>query len=406
MQSSLSHLECPKCSATYEADAIAQLCRCGGPLLARYDLASASATFTRDSLSSREPSLWRYTEILPVRHASNRISLGERFTPILPMRRIGASLDIEALLLKDEGALPTGSFKARGASVGISRAHELGVTSFGMPTNGNAGGAWAAYAARAGIQAYIVMPLSAPVINRLECAMAGAQLYLVDGLIGDAGGIVGKAVAEFSLYDASTLKEPYRIEGKKTIGLELFEQLAWTLPDVIVYPTGGGVGLIGIYKAFLELREMGLIDTPLPRFVAVQADGCAPIVKAWKEGKRESEPWPDANTVAFGITVPKALGDFLVLDTLYATKGCAISVSDESILEMQRRVTSEEGVFVCPEGAATVVAAGHLRQRGWIHAGERVLSINTGTGLKYPDVPYISPPLLQRGDALCLDNQS
>ena len=344
--------------------------------------------------------MWRYGELLPLRDAEQRVSLGERFTPIMPLRRLGAEIGLDALLLKDEGALPTGSFKARGAAVGISRARELGVTAFGMPTNGNAGGAWAAYAARAGMKACIVMPAGAPPINRLECAMAGADLYLVDGLISDAGRIVAKAVAQFSLYDASTLKEPYRIEGKKTIGLEIAEQLQWNLPDVIVYPTGGGVGLIGIYKAFLELREMGILAGAMPRFVAVQADGCAPIVRAWQERKSESVFWNDAYTVAFGITVPKALGDFLVLDALYESQGCAIGVSDERILEMQRRVTAREGVFVCPEGAATAVAAADLRREGWIRPEERVLLVNTGTGLKYPEVPYAAPPTLGRDDAI------
>jgi len=400
MPSSLSHLECPKCSATYDADVVAQLCRCGAPLLARYDLAAAATTFTRASLRSREASLWRYTELLPLREPEHRISLGERFTPVVPLPRLGAELGLEALFLKDEGALPTGSFKARGAAIGVSRARELGIDAFGMPTNGNAGGAWAAYAARAGMKAYIVMPAAAPAISRLECALAGAELYLVDGLISDAGRIVAKAIAEFSLYDASTLKEPYRIEGKKTLGLELVEQFEWTVPEVIVYPTGGGVGLIGIYKALLELREMGLIAGAMPRFVAVQAEGCAPIVRAWQERKAESVFWNDAQTVAFGITVPKALGDFLVLEALYETNGCAVAVSDERILEMQRRATSEEGVFVCPEGAATIAAAAALRREGWIGARERVLLINTGTGLKYPDIPYSSPPLLQSDDTI------
>ena len=400
MSSSLSHLECPKCATTYDADAVAQLCRCGAPLLARYDLAAAATTLTRGSLASREASLWRYEELLPLRDPSRRVSLGERFTPILPLRRLGAALGLEALFVKDEGALPTGSFKARGAAVGVSRARELGVAAFGMPTNGNAGGAWAAYAARAGMKAYIVMPSGAPPVNRLECAITGADLYLVDGLISDAGRIVAKAVAEFSLYDASTLKEPYRIEGKKTLGLELVEQFEWSVPDVIVYPTGGGVGLIGIYKALLELREIGLIAETMPRFVAVQAEGCAPIVRAWKEGKTESAFWHDAHTVAFGITVPKALGDFLVLEALYETDGCAIAVGDERILEWQRRAASEEGAFVCPEGAATLAAADALRRDGWIRPRERVLLINTGTGLKYPEIPYPAPPLLGCDDTI------
>jgi threonine synthase len=326
--------------------------------------------------------------------------LQERITPIHPLRAFGAQIGLSDLHLKDDGALPTGSFKARGAAVGVSRALELGVRRFGMPTNGNAGGAWAAYAARAGLEAYIVMPQSAPAINRLECAMAGAHLWLVDGLISDAGRIIGKAVAEHGLFDASTLKEPYRIEGKKTLGLEILEQFEWSAPDVLLYPTGGGVGLIGIYKALLELREMGFIGERMPRMVAVQAEGCAPIVQAYREHKRESVPWQNAQTIAFGITVPKALGDFLVLDAVYETRGTAIAVSDAAIVEMQQQLAAREGLLICPEGAATLAAARELRAQGWIAPGERVVAVNTGTGLKYPDVPYPQPPLLARDAVL------
>jgi threonine synthase len=310
------------------------------------------------------------------------------------MQGAGAETGIGQLYMKDEGTLPTGSFKARGAAVGVSRAKELGVRAFAMSTNGNAGGAWSAYAARAGIEAHIVMPFSAPEINRAECVMAGAHVSLVDGLINDAGRIVAAAVEKYGLYDACTLKEPYRIEGKKTLGFELAEQFAWNVPDVIVYPTGGGVGIIGIYKALQELQAVGLTADRMPRFVAVQAEGCAPIVEAWKEHRRESTPWQNAHTVAFGITVPKALGDFLVLDALYDTNGIAIAVSDAAILEMQRMVGAREGLFICPEGAATFAAAKQLLESGWIAKEERVLLINTGAGLKYPNVPYPQPPLI------------
>jgi threonine synthase len=246
------------------------------------------------------------------------------------------------------------------------------------------------------VEAYIVMPQSAPQINRLECAMYGAHVWLVDGLIGDAGRIVGKAVAQHGIFDASTLKEPYRIEGKKTLGFEIADQLQWTVPDVLLYPTGGGVGLIGIYKALRELQAVGLLGEKMPRMVAVQAEGCAPIVQAFAQRKRESQPWKNAHTIAFGITVPKALGDFLVLDALYETRGTAIAVDDASISQMQQRLAAAEGLLICPEGAATLAAAKQLREQGWIAGEERVLAINTGTGLKYPAMPYPQPPLLQR----------
>jgi threonine synthase len=400
--SALSHLECSKCAARCDADIPQQLCTCGGPLLARYGV-EAARTFTREALAEREPTLWRYSELLPVRDAANRVSLHEGVTPVLALARAGAELNLRSLFVKDEGLLPTGSFKARGAAVGVSRAKELGIHAFAMPTNGNAGGAWSAYAARAGIEAYIVMPQSAPAINRMECVMAGARVWLVDGLISDAGRIVGKAVKEHGLFDTSTLKEPYRIEGKKTMGFEIAEQFGWNVPDVILYPTGGGVGLIGIYKALQELQMLGLIANRMPRFVAVQAEGCAPIVQAWKAKRMESTAWENARTVAFGITVPKALGDFLVLDAIYKTDGCAVAVGDAQILEMQRFLTSREGTFVCPEGAATLAAAVQLREQGWIAPDERVLLINTGTGLKYPDVPYPQPPLLARDAELPID---
>jgi threonine synthase len=400
VRSALSHLECSKCAQQYDADAPQQLCRCGAPLLARYDLACAARTFTRANLAARESSLWRYAELLPLRDYEHRVTLNEALTPLAPLRRFGGDIGLQQLYLKDDGALPTGSFKARGAAVGVSRAKELGIGKFGMPTNGNAGGAWAAYAARAQMEAYIVMPRSAPAINRLECAMAGAHVWLVDGLIGDAGRVVGKAVSDHGLFDASTLKEPYRIEGKKTLGFEIVEQCGWSVPDVILYPTGGGVGLIGIHKAVHELRAMGLLGEKRPRMVAVQAEGCAPIVQAFTEGKRESVPWQNAQTVAFGITVPKALGDFLVLDAVYETGGTAIAVSDAAMVQMQQRLAAREGLLICPEGAATLAAARELRAQGWIAPHERVVAVNTGTGLKYPDVPYPQPALLQPGDDL------
>ncbi|NYZ63267.1 threonine synthase [Luteimonas deserti] len=401
----LSHLVCPRSGLRYDADRIQQLSAVGAPLLAVYDLDALRDAVPRSALAGRTSTLWRWHELLPVRDPRHVVSLGEGGTPVLPLPRLGRALGIDALSMKDEGIVPTGSFKARGATVGVSRARELGVTALAMPTNGNAGAAWALYAARAGIHATIVMPRDAPSITRNEVAIAGAALYLVDGLISDAGKIVAHAVAERGLYDASTLKEPYRIEGKKTMGLELAEQFDWCLPDVILYPTGGGVGLIGLRKAFDELRALGWLDParPLPRLVAVQASGCAPIVDAWTRRAPDSEFWAGSRTVAFGLNVPKALGDFLVLDALYATGGCAVAVDDDDLLAAQRDAARLEGTFVCPEGAALFAAARQLRETGWIRAGERVVALNTGAGIKYPETFIASPPLLQPGDGLPAD---
>ncbi len=394
----LTHLECSRCQTSYDADIQAHLCTCGSPLLARYDLDAVQKNLRKDELLTREPSLWRYHELLPVRSSEHVVTLGEGMTPLLPVQRVGAKLGMKRLFVKDEGVIPTGSFKARGAAVGVSRAKELGVKTFAMPTNGNAGGAWATYAARAGIEAVVVMPEAAPLITRNECAINGARLFLVNGLISDAGAIVGRAIQRYGWYDASTLKEPYRIEGKKTMGYELAEQFQWDVPDVIVYPTGGGVGIIGIYKALRELQTIGWIGERLPRLVAVQAAGCEPIVQAWREGKAESQFQKNSTTIAFGINVPKALGDFLVLDAVRATNGCAIAVSDDELLQAQALLAANEGLFVCPEGAATLAAAEKLRQQNWIQEDERVVLLNTGTGLKYPDTVRVSVPMLQPQD--------
>lgn len=395
-----THLECSRCRAAYESERLANLCRCGAPLLVRYDLAQVKTHLSRDDLASRAPDLWRYRELLPVRDVENVVSMGEGMTPLVRLERLGAELGLSNLYVKDEGLLPTGSFKARGAAVGVSRAKELGVKAVAMPTNGNAGGAWSAYCARAGIESIVVMPTSAPAIHRTECAVAGAKLYLVDGLISDAGAIVGRAVKERGYYDVSTLKEPYRIEGKKTMGLEIAEQFGWKLPDVIVYPTGGGVGIIGIHKALKELQEMGWIGEKLPRLVAVQAEGCAPIVKAWRENKAESEFWAGARTVAFGLTVPKAIGDFIVLRGLYETGGCAVAVSDEDILKAVKRIAAKEGLFICPEGAATLCAAAQLANEGWLKPDETVVLLNTGCGLKYTEMIDVDVAVLKPGDDL------
>lgn len=394
----LSHLECPQCGENYGADSIQQLCICGSPLLVRYKLDNLKEEWSREALLGRKPDLWRYHELLPVLDSNNVVTLGEGMTPLLELPKLGADYGITTLLMKDESLVPSGSFKARGAAVGVSKAKELGVEKLAMPTNGNAGAAWALYAARAGIEATIVMPQDAPKITRSEVALAGAKLYLVNGLISDAGKIVAQEVADQRLYDASTLKEPYRIEGKKTMGIEIAEQLDWKMPDVILYPTGGGVGLIGIYKALQELQEMGWVEGKLPRLVAVQAEGCAPIVKAWQEKEERSEFWPDSTTVAFGINVPKALGDFLVLKAIYETDGVAIAVSDEEMSLEQAKIARLEGSFICPEGAAAFAAARKLALQGWIKEGEVVVVLNTGAGIKYPDSVQVNPPLLEIGE--------
>ena len=400
----VSHLTCPKCRTTYESEKPVQLCQCGSPLLVRYNLESVRKNLTKKILSSRKADLWRYRELLPVKKEENIVSLGEGMTPLLPLKNLGPEINLPNLYLKDEGIIPTGTFKARGAAVGVSRAKELGIKVLAMPTNGNAGAAWAVYCAPAKIKAVIVMPKDAPPIPRGECAISGASLYLVDGLISDAGKIVAKAVADYGWFDASTLKEPYRIEGKKTMGLEIAEQFDWKLPDVILYPTGGGVGIIGIYKALMELKELGWIEGKFPRLVAVQSTGCAPIVKAWQERKTESEFWKDAHTLAFGITVPKALGDFLVLDAIYKTEGCAIAVDDEDILTAENLLATREGTFVCPEGAATLSAAIQLYKDGWIGSEEKVVLLNTGSGLKYPETVRVNPPVLNPDDKIPADD--
>jgi threonine synthase len=390
----LSHLQCPRDGRTYDASVPQRVCECGSPLLARYDLRALAAEVSRDEISAGQPSLWRYHPLLPVSAPEAVVTLGEGITPIVGLPKYGARIGVPRLVVKDEGLLPTGSFKGRGAAVGVSRAKELGITRIAMPTNGNAGAAWATYAARAGLEALVVMPQDAPEITRKECVVTGAQLYLVDGLIGDAGRIVDRAVAADAWFPVSTLKEPYRLEGKKTMGFEIAEQLGWRVPDVIVYPTGGGVGLIGIYKALLELQELGWIGEKLPRLVAVQADGCAPIVRAFESGADHAEPWQDARTVAFGINVPAAIGDFLILDAVRSTQGCAVAVSDDAILAELADCARHEGLFCCPEGAATLAAVRQLRENGWLDGREEVLVLNTGAGIKYPNTVDADPTLL------------
>lgn len=398
----LSHLECARCGQSHEADRVQNLCGCGGPLLARYDLAAAARALRPADLAGRAPTLWRYRELLPVRRPEYMISLGEGMTPLLPLPRLGEAIGLPRLLLKDEGQCPTGTFKARGAAVGISRALELGIRAIGMPTNGNAGGAWAAYAARAGLQMALVMPLDAPPMSVQEAVAAGARAWFVQGQITDAGGIIARSAPAHGWFEAATLKEPYRIEGKKSMGYEIAEQLNWRLPDAILYPTGGGVGIIGIHKALLELQALGWVPagTRLPRLVAVQAEGCAPIVRAFEQGRAVSEPWENPATVAQGIRVPKALGDFLVLRAVRETAGTCLAVGDEEIRQGVQELGRMEGAFICPEGGALVAAARRLRASGWLGAQEQVVLLNTGAGIKYPDLTAPALPVLQPGDSI------
>jgi len=400
--SALSHLDCPRCGTRYDADRVQGTCSCGSPLLARYDLGQVARQASPRDIAGRPADLWRYHELLPVRRPAQVVSLGEGMTPLLAMPNIGRALGVPDLLMKDEGLLPTGTFKARGAAIGVTRARELGASTIALPTAGNAGAAWAAYGARAGIGVVVVMPATTPDTIQRETVAYGARVYLVDGSIADAGAVVKQACADYGWFDASTLKEPYRIEGKKTMGFEIAEQAGWTLPDVIVYPTGGGVGLIGMWKAFDELRRIGWLDDGRrPRFVAVQAAGCAPIVKAFDGDQLESEPWPAPTTFAAGIRVPKALGDFLVLRILRESNGVAIEVTDEAIAAMMRLVTVSEGLLVCPEGAAAIEGARQLAVRGFIGPQEDVLVINTGSGLKYAESLQGDPPTrLATGEAL------
>ncbi|MCI0574487.1 MAG: threonine synthase [Myxococcaceae bacterium] len=393
----LSHLECSRCRQTHEADRVQNLCTCGGPLLVRYDLKKAAAALRPADLAGRVSSLWRYRELLPVRSPDNIVTLGEGMTPLFRLPRLGEALGLRELWLKDEGLNPTASFKARGAATGVSRAKELGITSIAMPTNGNAGGAWASYAARAGMSVTLVMPTDAPAMSVLEATAVGARAYMVKGQITDAGAIVARSAKAHGWFEAATLKEPYRIEGKKTMGYELAEQLGWTLPDVILYPTGGGVGLIGIYKALLEMRELGWLPEGVrfPRLVAVQAEGCQPIVKAFREGRDTSEKWENASTVAQGIRVPKALGDFLVLQAVRETKGTCVAVADADTLWGLTQVSRLEGAFICPEGAALVGAVRSLLKDGWLTPDERVVLLNTGAGIKYPDILKSELPVLE-----------
>jgi threonine synthase len=380
----VTHLECSATGEHYAADQVHNLSRAGKPLLVRYDLDGVRKTLSKEALGHRPGDLWRYRELLPVRRVGDIVSLGEAMTPLVRLPRLGARLGGAELLVKDEGRLPTGSFKARGLVMAVSMAKALGIKHMAMPTNGNAGAALAAYASRAGIKSTIFCPDDTPEINVSEIALQGATVYRVNGLIDDCGKIVAEGKAKAGWFDVSTLKEPYRIEGKKTMGLELAEQLGWELPDVIFYPTGGGTGLIGMWKAFAELEAIGFIGSKLPRMVAVQAAGCAPMVRAFEAGSEHAPRWENAFTIASGIRVPQAIGDFLILRAIRESKGFAIAVSDEAISAAVEDVAREEGFLMCPEGAATYAAYKQSLADGRIGRDEQAVLFNCATGLKYP----------------------
>jgi threonine synthase len=381
----VTHLECSLTGERYPADTLQNLSKAGRPLLVRYDLDGVRRALPREALATRPQTLWRYRELLPVRRPENVVSLGEVVTPLIPLSRIAARLAKGGeILVKDEGRLPTGSFKARGLALAVSMAKELGVTMMAMPTNGNAGAAMAAYCARAGIKALVFCPDDTPAVNIREIAMQGAEVFLVDGLIDDCGKLVAEGEREVGWFNCSTLREPYRIEGKKTMGIELAEQLGWQLPDVIFYPTGGGTGIIGMWKAFAELEAVGWIGHKRPRMVVVQAEGCAPMVKAWQEGAEHAPRWENAHTFAAGIRVPQAVGDFLILRAVRESRGFAIAVSEDAIAGAWREVAAEEGLLLCPETAATYAAYKQALSDGRIRPDDRVVLFNCASGLKYP----------------------
>ncbi len=383
-RSTLTHLECGRCGERYPADRLMNLCpACGKPLLARYDLAAAARTLTKTALQDRPATLWRYAEVLPVQRADAIFSLGEGWTPLVGAERLGRAIGCPNTYIKDESLNPTASFKARGLCVAVSRAYELGARELAVPSAGNAAGAMSAYAAAAGLPAHVFMPADVPQMFRTECTELGASVTLVDGLITDCGVKVREGVQQHGWFDVSTLREPYRVEGKKTMGYELAEQMGWTLPDVVIYPTGGGTGLVGMWKAFAEMEAMGLIGPQRPRMVSVQSTGCAPIVRAFDQGDEFAEPWQGAKTVADGLRVPAAVGDFLILAALRESRGTAIAVSDQEMLDAARTMGSHTGIFPAPEGAACLAAQIHLLQQGWIQPDETVVLFNTGSGLKY-----------------------
>lgn len=389
--SHLSHLQCSGCRRDFSYTELNTFCPfCQSPLLTVYDLKKARQNVDRDQISRRSKGMWRWAELLPVQQPENRIFLGEGDTPLLRLARLERILGLQHLFVKDESSNPTGSFKARGLATAISKAKELGVQKVIIPTAGNAGGAMAAYAARAGLKAHIFMPKDTPFANIEESRMAGAEVILVDGLISDAAGLAGEKARAEGWFDVSTFKEPYRVEGKKIMGYELAESFGWELPDVIVYPTGGGTGLVGMWKAFAELEELGWLEkTKRPRMVSVQADGCAPVVRAFEKGASFCDFWINAQTIASGLRVPKSFADHLILQDIYESEGIAIAVSDDAILDAQKNLARLEGIFAAPEGAATLAALAQLIEQKWVQPDERIVLFNTGSGLKYLDYKSI-----------------
>lgn len=386
-RSYLTHLECTACGATHAPDQPHRVCpACGKVLFPRYDLPRLRREVRRDVFAARPPTMWRYFELMPVQDETNIVTLGEGVTPLIRTFKLGSALGLRRLWLKDEGLNPTASFKARGLSAAISRARELGITRITLPSAGNAASATAAYCARAGLEAHVFMPRATPAANIKECVAAGARVTLVEGHIGDAGRLSRQRAAELGLFDVSTLQEPYRVEGKKTMGIEIVQDLGWRFPDVIVYPTGGGTGIIGMWKAFQELLELGWVEGRPPRMVAVQPEGCQPIVKAFREGTDTAEPWPNAATVASGLRVPGPFADYLILRAVRESGGTALAVSDGEMVAAMREVAAAEGVLPCPEGAATYAGLRHLVRQGAVGPDETVVLLNTGSGLKYLDL--------------------
>ncbi len=384
MFSYLEHLECSVCGATYPHDRPVRTCpACNKVLLARYDLQRLRREVDRSVIQGRQAGMWAFSEMLPASRPEDVITLGEGGTPLLHAQRLGESLGMPRLYIKDEGLNPTGTFKARGLSAAVSKAKEVGLTRLIMPSAGNAAGAMAAYAARGGLEAHVYMPQDAPEGNKLECLALGSELNLVDGHIGDAGVLSRARAAEEGMFDLSTMQEPYRAEGKKTMGLEIALQLGWRMPDAIIYPTGGGTGIIGMFKGYMELLELGWVEGNLPRFIAVQADGCQPVVHAWDSGMEASQAWPDPHTVADGLRVPHPFADYLVLQAIRETGGTALAVDDTEMVEAMREMAATEGVFACPEGAATLVAARKLLLAGGLDPEGTTVLLNTGSAYKY-----------------------
>jgi threonine synthase len=404
MKSLLDHLECTACGRRYSADELHTVCpACGKVLFARYAL-DAALGLSPDVLRSRQSTMWRYAELMPIRNQAKVVTLGEGMTPLLRTARLGRRYGLERLFIKDEGLNPTGSFKARGMSAALSRAKELGVTSAAAPSAGNAAGALAAYGAAAGIETTVIIPADAPEINKLESAVCGARVFLVKGLISDAAKILHAAGRKRGWFDVSTLKEPYRVEGKKTMGLEIAEQFDWQLPDAIIYPTGGGTGLIGMWKAFEELEQLGWIGAKRPKMISVQAAGCAPIVRAFKANQTVCEAWQDAHTAAAGLRVPHPFADYLILRAIRDSGGTAIAVSDTEIVAAMHELARTEGLFACPEGAATLAAFKQLSASGLLRPDDQVVLMNTGSGLKYADLVQAEFPLVDPSQPGAIDS--